>query len=209
MWITKPIIAFVSGAIFVISVLLTAIGTAVLLAVDIPEIAILSDGEIITIIVVTTVILLFSASLFTFQRFAVIQDLKIKLDNRRNLQKKIDHLAQLRSKAVNQIYAKTPKPDKFETWENEYTSWQNEVQTYLKENFPFAIVEMFTDLGMIAPMNFLHASNDQRIKSKHIKILQMLVKELTIIESLIRENTVLSIESPLNLLELIMWQEQT
>lgn len=209
MWITKPIIAIVSGAIFVISVLLTAIGTAVLLTVDIPEIAVLSDVEIITIIKIATVFLLFSASLFTFQQFAVIQDLKIKLDNRRNLQKKIDHLAQLRSKAVNQIYAKTPKSDNFETWENEYTSWQNEVQMYLKKNFPFAIVEMFTDLGMIAPMNFLHASNDQRIKSKHIKILQMLVKELTIIESLIRENTVLSVESPLNLLELIKWQEQT
>ncbi|MCD4751566.1 MAG: hypothetical protein K8R40_00660 [Anaerolineaceae bacterium] len=208
MWITKPIIAFISGAIFVISVLLTAIGTAVLLAIDIPQIAIFSDGEIIKIIIVTTVILLFSACVFTFQRFAQVQDLKIKLDNRRGLQKKIDYLAQLRSQAINQIYAKTPDPDKFEAWEKEYTSWQKEVQKYLEENFPFAVVEMFTDLGTITPMTFLQASSDQRIQSKHIKILQMLVKELTIIERLILENTVLTIESPINLLELIKWQEQ-
>ena len=79
MWITKPIIAFVSGAVFVISVLLTAIGTAVLLAVDVPDFAILSDVEILTIISITTIILLSSASIFTFQRFAVIQDLRLQI----------------------------------------------------------------------------------------------------------------------------------
>ena len=129
MWITKPIIAFVSGAVFVISVLFMAIGTALLLAIDIPEIAILSDAEIIIIIVITTFILLSSAFIFTFQRSAVIQDLKMKLDDRRDMQKKIDQLARLRSRAVNQIYAKTPDPNNFKTWENEYVSWQKEVRT--------------------------------------------------------------------------------
>ena len=52
MWIIKPLIAIVSGAVFVISVLLTAIGIAVLLAVDIPKITILSDAKIINIIVI-------------------------------------------------------------------------------------------------------------------------------------------------------------
>jgi len=49
MWITKPIIAFISGAVLVISVLVTAIGTAVLFAVDIPEFVILTDAEMIAI----------------------------------------------------------------------------------------------------------------------------------------------------------------
>jgi hypothetical protein len=118
-------------------------------------------------------------------------------------------LAQLRSRAVNEIYAKTPDPDNFETWENEYVSWQKEVRNILKDNFPFAVVEMFTDLGTINPINFLHASSDQRIKAKHIRILRMLVKELAIIEGLIKENTALTMESQPTLLELIKWQEQT
>jgi low affinity Fe/Cu permease len=209
MWITKPIIAFVSGAIFVIAWLLTAIAIAVLLAIDIPDIAILSDAEIIFIIVITTIIVFFSASFYTFQRYAVIQDLKMKLDDRRDMQERIDQLARLRSRAVNEIYTKAPDPNNFETWENEYVSWQNEVRNILKNNFPFAVVEMFTDLGTINPINFVHASSDQQIKAKHIRILRMLVKELAIIEGLIKENTALTFESQPPLLELIKWQEQT
>ena len=79
----------------------------------------------------------------------------------------------------------------------------------MNNNFPFAVVEMFTDLGTINPINFLHASVDQRIKAKHIRILRMLVKELAIIESLIMENTAYALESQPTLLELIKWQEQT
>lgn len=209
MWITKPFIAIVSGAVFVISVFLTAIGMAILLISDIPGIANLSDAEIKWTIVITVIFMLSSASLFTFQRFAMIQYLKMKLDDRRNMQEKIDHLARFRSRAVNQIYAKTPDSNMFETWENKYTSWQKEVRDYMENNFPYAVVEMFTDLGTINPINFLHASRDQRIQGDHIRILRMLVKELAIIESLITKNTALSLESQPTLLELIKWQEQT
>ena len=121
-----------------------------------------------------------SASLYTFQRFSVIQDLRVRLDERRDLQKKVDKLAKLRNRAVNRIYAGTPAPDKFDAWKAEYKAWRDEVKEFLEENFPFAVVEMFADLGAIIPYDFTHASDDPNIGPKHKKSLQMLAKELTL-----------------------------
>jgi hypothetical protein len=206
MWITKPIVAFVSGIVFVISVLVTALGTAILLAVDIPSVLGLSPAEVNTIIVISVFVLFLSAGIYTFQRYSVIQDLRIRLDERRDLQKKVDKLAKLRSRAVNRIYAGTPDPDRFDSWKAEYKAWHDEVKDFLEENFPFAVVEMFADLGAIIPYDFTHASNDPIIGSKHKKSLQMLAKELTIIERLIRENTTLTLEAQPSFMELIKWE---
>lgn len=207
MWITRPIVAFLSGGVFVLSVLLTTIGTAILLGVDIPALSLLTQAEVKIVVTTATVLLLFSASLYTFQRFSVIQDLRRKLDDKRDLQRRIDQLARLRSRAINRIYAKTPKPDNFKAWVQEHQSWKKEVNAFLEENFPFAVVEMFADLGAIIPYDFQHASEDPNIRQRHIKILQMLVKELTIIERLIRENTFLTLEAQPSFLELVKWQE--
>lgn len=209
MWVTKPIVAFVAGGVFVASVFLTATGTAILLGVDIPALSGLTQGKLITVIGVTTGLTLLSASLYTFQRYAVIQDLRIKLDKRRDLQRKIDHLASLRSRAVNRKYSGTPKSEEFETWMQEYRAWQKEVKEFLEEEFPFAVVEMFADLGAIIPYDFEHASKDPQIRPRHLKTLQMLAKELTIIERLIRENTNLTIEAQPSFLEVVKWQEPT
>jgi hypothetical protein len=62
---------------------------------------------------------------------------------------------------------------------------------------------MFVDLGVVTPYSFHHASLDPEIQEMHIKSLQMMVKELTIIERLIRENTTLTLEDEPSFLDLI------
>lgn len=207
MWITKPISAIVSAVVFLITLFLTAVGTAVLLGIDIPTISSLSSKEIAIVITITTFFMFSSACFYAFQRSLVIQDLKRRLDKKRDLQKRVDKLAQFRSRAINRIFAVTPKIENFELWRSEYTSWQRETTAFLQKNFPFAVVEMFSDLGSITPYNFQHASNDPEIHTQHVKILQMLSKELLILEKLISENTALTIEDEPSLLELIKWQE--
>lgn len=111
------------------------------------------------------------------------------------MQVKIDHLASLRSQAINELYTGTPSVKEFPEYKLRYFDWQAEVEEYFGENFPYAIVEMFTDLGMVKTLMFDHASTKRSIAKRHTKILQMLAKQLTIMEKLIEEKSSLTLET--------------
>ena len=209
MWITKPLVAFLTGALFVVSVLITAMGTAVLLALDIPSLPALSQGEALPVIGIATIFLLASACIYTLRQFSLTRTLRLKLDERRDLQHRLDTLARLRSTAINEIYSRTPKRREFKAWLERYHACEKEVEAYLALNFPFAVVEMFADLGAIIPYDFKHAAKDRAIRKKHIKALQMLAKQLTIIERLIRENSTLTLEVQPSFLEMVKWQDKS
>ena len=132
-------------------------------------------------------------------------ELRWQLSRRREMQEKIDRLARFRKLAINTLFAMTPTYDEFPTWLKRYERWEKSLIQYLKNNFPFAVFEMFEDLGLVPGNQFVHASKDPAISAQHIHHLQMLAKHLMILERIIEGNTNLLKEAKPSLGEVLKW----
>ena len=194
MWKLEPWVETVTRFVKIAGLVVAALGTAILFFVDIP--ALKDVPEVLVWIILGAAILLFFVSdkVASDRHNLVISRMQLLLDEKRTLQARIDHLAVLRSRAVNELYAGTPTVKEFPTYKQKYLDWQAEVEEYLKQNFPYAIVEMFTDLGIVKTLKFEHASKKKSIAKKHTKVLQMLAKQLTIMEKWIEEKSSLTLE---------------
>ena len=194
MWKLKPWVETLARFVKTASLIVAAIGTAILFFVDIPALDEVPDAVVAIILGVSVVLILISDKVATDSHRLEIARMQLLLDEKRDLQSRIDHLASLRSKGVNELYATTPSVEEFAQYKDRYRDWQGEVEAYLKGKFPYALVEMFTDLGMIKTLKFEHASEDEAIAKPHTKILQMLAKQLTILERWIDEKSSLTLE---------------
>ena len=121
------------------------------------------------------------------------------------MQERIDTLARFRQKAITTLYAMTPTAAEFPTWLDRYRKWDKSLVKYLKKNFPFAVFEMFEDLGIIPGEMFTHTSTDPAISSQHQHYLRMMAKQIRILERLIENNTNLLPEAKPGLGELLKW----
>ena len=195
MWILNPWVETITRVVKTISVILAAIGTAILFFVDIPALAEVPDWLVAIILAVAVIFVLFSDKIANERHRLEVARLRFLLDERRDLRRRIKELAKFRSKAVTEIYSVTPTAEEFKKYQKKYENWQSEVEDYLEQEFPYAVVEMFTDLGMIKTLKFTHASADSEITEKHTKILQMLAKQLTILEKWIEEKSSLTLET--------------
>ena len=135
----------------------------------------------------------------------VNSELRWQLSRRRDMQERIDQLARFRQAAVTTLYATTPSVDEFPTWLARYQSWEKSLIEFLEKAFPFAVFEMFNDLGMIPAEQFSQASKEPAIAAQHVHHLRMLAKHLKIMERLIEENTSLLPEAKPGLGELLKW----
>jgi len=130
---------------------------------------------------------------------AIDRELKVlaldwQLKSRRDLQQRIDRLAEFREEAVTKLYAGTPQASNFEAWKNHFHKWEDSLVAYLKDAFPYAVYEMFQDQGMIPSENFQQQSSDPAIRDQHLNYLRRIAKHLTVLERLIQENTSLTKE---------------
>lgn len=192
MWITKLIIMIVITGLFLFTVTVTF--------TDVLELVGLKLEENRTLWLVFSILLFI---LFAIQRQLIIWELQWRLDEKRDLQQRIDRIAEFRSEAINNYYAKTPGREEFPDWKESYFSWQERVENYLKEHFPYAVVEMFTDLGTVPTGNFVHVSKDPEIAGQHLHILQMLVKQMSIFEAIIEKHSTVTFQREPTLIEVI------
>ena len=121
------------------------------------------------------------------------------------MQDRIDKLARFRQKAITTLYATTPSLTEFPGWLASYQLWEKSLVEFLEKFFPFAVFEMFNDLGMIPAEQFSQASNESAIAAQHLHHLRMLAKHIRIMERLIEENTSLLPEAKPSLGELLKW----
>ena len=135
----------------------------------------------------------------------VNSELRWQLSRRRDLQERIDKLALFRQEGITKLYATTPSPDEFPSWVTGYNVWEDSLSAFLKQSFPFAVFEMFNDLGMVPTGQFSHASKDPAIADQHVYHLRMLARHFTIMERLIEKNTSLLPEAKPGLGELLKW----
>lgn len=131
--------------------------------------------------------------LLLIEREVKVLTLDWQLNSKRDLQKRIDKLAEFRKSAINDLYAKTPDANDFDNWVNNFKEWEESLVNYLKEEFPFAVSEMFEDLGVIPVKNYIHLTTDKDIQGQHLHYLGMISKILSILESVIQENTSVTI----------------
>jgi len=194
MWKLEPWVETITRLGKIGGLIVAALGTAILFFVDIPALAEVPDWTVWVILAAAIALFLISDRIASDRHKLEIARMQLLLDEKRNLQRRIDHLATLRSRAVNELYAGTPSVKEFPEYKQRYLDWQAEVEGYLEENFPYAIVELFTDLGIIKSLKFDHASTKRSIANRHTKILQMLAKQLTIMEKWIEEKSSLTLE---------------
>jgi hypothetical protein len=133
--------------------------------------------------------IIISLAIFAIYLILVISELKWQLSRKRDLQERIDNLAKYRQEAITELYAVTPTADIFPAWVEHFNRWENSLVQYLKGNFPYAVFEMFQDLGMIPNDGFSHTSQDPKISASHLHHLRMLARHIKILERLIQENT--------------------
>jgi hypothetical protein len=127
--------------------------------------------------------------LLALEREVKVLSLQWRLNSKRDLQRRIDKLAEYRKFAVTRLYANTPNVDEFDEWVERYHAWETDLVSYLKKEFPYAISELFEDLGSIPMKRYAHLSPNKEIQNKHGHYLGMISKYLTILEEVIKENT--------------------
>lgn len=202
---TKPFVGVVLGIGVLVGILVSAFAVASFFAIELPGLLELSAGEKWNLLIGSTITTFVLFLAFWFQRSLVIWELEWKLDSRRGLQRHVDQLASFRKKVINDVYAKTPTQATFATWKADYEKWQRTLEDYLKASFPFAVFELFADLGIIQSYDFSQASPDTAIRDAHIHCLRMLAKQLGIIEGLIQEHTAVVKDSEPGFTELMRW----
>ena len=192
MWVTKVIVTIVLIVVFALTTILAFTGAIELFGLSL-------EGNRTLWFIISIIVFI----AFGLQRQFIIGELRWRLDEKRKLQQRLDRLAEYRSEAINKLYAKTPKKDEFTDWEKAYDSWSKNIENYFGDNFPYAIVEMFSDLGTVPSVNFSHVSKDPEIKDEHQHKLEMLVKELTIIETIIEKHSTVTFEEEPNFYEIL------
>jgi len=194
MWITKLNVTIIIIVLFIFTIAVTF--------TDLLEIIGMNVVENRTLWLIFSIVLIF---LFGLQRQMIIWELQWRLDEKRDLQQRIDRIAKFRSEAINNLYARTPKKEEFSQWKKSYFSWQKSVEKYFKDNFPYAMVEIFEDLGIVPARNFFHVSKDPEIAWEHLHFLQMLAKQLMTIESIIDKHTTVTFEREPSFIEVLRY----
>ena|SRR3990172_9679786 len=166
---------------------------------------VLDLAQLLSINLSGTTLLIVSLIALEIYLLLVNSELRWQLSRRRDMQERIDKLALFRQEAITTLYAPTPSAAEFPAWLARYKSWEKALVEFLEKTFPFAVFEMFHDLGMILPEQFSHVSKDPAIEAKHLHHLRMLAKHLKIMERLIEENTSLLPEAKPSLGELLKW----
>jgi hypothetical protein len=166
---------------------------------------VLNVTQILSINLSTPSLLIISLIALAIYLLLINSELRWQLSRKRQLQERIDKLALFRQDAITKLYAFIPIVAEFQSWLDRYKNWEESLVVYLKDNFPFAVFEMFEDLGMIPGEQFTHASKDPAIAAQHLHHLQMLAKFIRILERLIEENTNLLPEAKPSLSELLKW----
>jgi len=188
-------------------IVIGTLGLAVLFSVDLPTLLTVPAAARNSFILWSFIALLVSWILFFLERTAMISELRIRLDARRELQLALDGLAVLRSEGVNDLYAGTPPRKEFADWVKRFQDWEQRVVEYMKPRFTAAIVGLFSELGAVPAISFSHASKDRRIRKKHQAVLRMLAKELAILERVIQQGSLL-VHEPTPTIWEILWQRQ-
>jgi hypothetical protein len=117
-----------------------------------------------------------------------------QLQHRRDIQSRIDHLAGFRDGMINDLYARRPSRKTFKDWKVQFHSWEDALVDYLKARFPYAVFEMFRDQGVIPSYEFEHVTKDSSIRKSHRSHLRRIAKHLGILETLIQQNTSLTVQ---------------
>jgi hypothetical protein len=167
--------------------------------------SVLNVTQILSINLSTPLLFIISLAALSIYLLLANSELRWQLSRKRQMQERIDKLARFRQEAITKLYALTPTVAEFQAWLDRYKTWEESLVQYLKDNFPFAVFEMFQDLGMIPGEQFTHASKDPSIASQHLHHLQMLAKHIRIMERLIEGNTNLLPEAKPSLGELLKW----
>jgi len=166
---------------------------------------VLNIAQLFSINLSTSALLNVSLTALTVYLLLVNFELKWQLSRKRAMQERIDRLARFRQRAITELYAQTPTVDEFPGWLARFTAWEESLVQYLMNNFPFAVFEMFQDLGIILQTQFIQASRDPAISAQHVHHLRILAKHISILERLIQENTGLLREEKPGLGELLKW----
>jgi hypothetical protein len=187
---------------FIKFILLLAFGLLFLLGVIG---GILDLAQLLSINLSASLLLIISFIVLTVYLLLINSELRWQLSRKRDLQERIDRLARYRQEAITTLYAMTPTAAEFQAWLERYKTWENSLVQYLENEFPFAVFEMFQDLGMVPGDQFTHVSKDPAISAQHLHHLQMLVTHIRIMERLIEENTNLLPEAKPSLGNLLKW----
>lgn len=185
----KTIISIFTAIGSLIGLILGTLGLSVLFSVDLPGLTILPSSSRRLFIIWTFIILFLTWVLFYLDRRSVIADLQIRLKRQRDLQKSIDELSKLRSEGITTLYAVTPTTKNFSIWLEKFHNWETRVIELMKLRFTSAIVDLFSELGAIPSINFSQVSEDPLISRQHAKQLQILAKELSVLEKVIQTGT--------------------
>ena len=132
-----------------------------------------------------TIITLFYMSAFIAVAILLIPFWSIISARRRVSQGVVDRLAELRRESVDDILNGTvASKNDLATWKQTEESWRDRVSTVLEQHFPKAEVLGFKWLGLIQPVSFPHAFDNERNY-----LLSMFAKRLSILEEIIRRHT--------------------
>ena len=95
----------------------------------------------------------------------------------------IDQLAELRSRGISILNDRPTNPaDDFQRWQDVWREWRNEVVDFLRHNLTTAETLAFDRLGLLPELPW----GTLPIDAVHAHHLNMLAKELTILENLIQ-----------------------
>ena len=129
-----------------------------------------------------TIATVFYVTAFIAAAVILLPLLWIALTKRRISQAVIDTLAELRSRAIHEIYNAAIKTEaEFSEWKIRNDAWREEVISVLAKHFPKSEVLGFQRLGAIPLSMFPVFFNNQ-----HMHELNMFVKRLSILEDIIK-----------------------
>jgi hypothetical protein len=132
--------------------------------------------NVVTAFYVTALVAVAALLFTTFQYFS---------GHRRVPQTVIDQLAELRKAAVDDILnGRVTTAKQLGAWETREKQWEEAVSKILQAHFPKSEVLGFETLGLIQPMGFPHAFNNE-----HNFELSKFAKRLAILEDIIRRHT--------------------
>jgi hypothetical protein len=208
MWFTKPLVAICSAVCAVGGIIGIAIGTGLLIGVDLPGLVAVTPAAKQSVLVWSTIAFLIGFVLFAANGKLRMWELEYQLDAKRGLQVAVDGLAKLRRDGITTLYAVTPSAQTFSAWAQKHGAWEARVVAHLTEHFPFAVVEWFEDLGIIPTGHFTHVSQDPAIQQQHLHHLREIAKELGILEHLIQTNTAMGLYTRPTWRQLLVWMRQ-
>jgi len=197
----RLLIHIVLAVASLMGLVLGTLGFSILFSVDLPGILDISERSRQLFVIWSFIVLLVSWILFYLERMATIGELRIRLTRKRDLQKALDGLAKLRSEGIVELFAKRPKHEEYEVWENHFFDWEKRVIEYMNIKFTLSITSLVSELGLIPTMSFTQTIQDPKYRNKHEHKLQMINKILIILERVIIQNSAIVIEPKPTFLE--------